>query len=302
MSRRRTTTGSIRRKKNRRVTQKAPPRLSLTGSWAGTAVRVALAGLLVTGTVLLAAYGWQSLSESRRLRVTSVEVLGSERARWDELQAYTQLHVNDPILEIDLDNVAAGVRRHPWVKSATVRRRLPNRVTIQVQEHEPGILVALEEIYLANREGVLFKRLSPLDHVVLPVLTGMTKEDPIMRPEATQGVIQEAMALAAVCASADVAPKLGTLEELHWDWALGWSIIVRSSAQPTIIHLGLDPVPRVDVALAALQQLKQLGRVPAEVWADAKQRTHRVQVRLASQGAAHSDTTDQPTLFAKAGD
>lgn len=300
---RRTTTG-LRRKRNRRVTQRALlPSVAVPRALAQLVVG---AGLL-TGLVLAGSYGWAALVESARLRVSSVEVLGSGRARWDDLQAYTDLHVGDAILGLDLDTIAAGVRRHPWIKSATVRRRLPDRVTIDVVEHQPAVAVALGEIYLANEEGEIFKRLEIGDGVVLPVVTGLGRNDPITRGPKTREVLREAAALQAALLAPATAAMVGELQELHWDWDLGWSVVVTVPPQPTdprsarrplvTAHLGKDPVSRIDILAATLVRLETLGRVPAEVWVDGTQTPHRVHVRL-----AHATTISQPISIAKAGD
>ena len=46
-----------------------------------------------------------------------------------------------------------------------------------MREHEPRVIVALRELYLANADGELFKRLSSSDATVLPIVTGIRRAD-----------------------------------------------------------------------------------------------------------------------------
>lgn len=241
-------------------------------------------------------FGWQAVRDSGRLRVQSVEVLGSARTQWAELEAYTGIHVGDAILALDLDAAALGLRRHPWIVAATVRRRLPDHVTLEVTEHVPQILVSLGEVYVANVQGQLFKQVAASDGVALPVLTGLDRARTAAEPERTAALIRDAIALGA--AAAEVETALGRLDELHWDTDLGWSVItLHPSRGRLLVHLGFDPVPRLDTAVAALQRLATLGRVAAVIWADGPLTPHRAQVAF----HIHSNT-GLPTLIAKVGE
>ena len=93
-----------------------------------------------------------------------------------------------------------------------------------------------------------------------------------------------------------VAERIGRLEELHWDEDLGWSIVtLRRGSARLRTHLGFDPIPRLDTALAALDRLVALRREPAVIWADGSH--HRVQVAFGQQS-----NKEFPTFMAKAGE
>ena len=193
----------------------------------------------------------------------------------------------------DLDAAALGLRRHPWVASAYIKRRLPDRIVVEVAEHTAEIIVCLGELYLANAEGKLFKRLSARDGLVLPVVTGIGREEAAARPDDTAALVRAAVELAH--AIEREGKRLGRIEELHWDPDLGWSVASSRGTAVLWTHLGLEPEGRVATATAALLALGGRRQEPQVLWVDGIKSAQRVWVRL-RPGSTHADET----LFAKA--
>jgi cell division protein FtsQ len=267
-------------------------------------VRRLLSALLAVaafiGAGVGAHFGWQALCESSRLQIRGIDVVGNVRARPPELSAYAGLGLGDSILRADLDAAALSLRRHPWVSEARVYRRLPDRVTMELSEHSARLLVSMGDIYVANAEGHLFKRLAAGDQLVLPVVTGIEADENDEAAAVAQQV-RDAIHLADGL-EADGA-ILGHLEELHWDTDLGWSVVTRPerSRHPIRFHLGRQPEERIAMAARALRRLAKLRIEPAVIWADGNKRPGRVHVQLrAADGGELESDGNQETLIAKA--
>ena len=256
--------------------------------------------LVVTFTSLLFGghYAWDLLVDSGRLRVQQIEIVGTEKIGSQELDAYLGIQRGDDIFGADLDAAALGLKRHPWIKHANVRRRLPDTIKAQVWEHRPGLLVALSEIYVANQDGVLFKKLAGDDAIVMPVLTGLKRDDIENDAEQSAALIREAASYINQVGNGDTSSLVGSLDELHWDKYLGWSFIFRKADDVVTTHLGFHPLERLGSALAALRRLEPLARKPIEVWADGLTHRSRIQIRLLD----YSLNKTSETLIAKAGD
>jgi hypothetical protein len=282
-------TAPFRRKKNRKV---AGPKPSRVRPALGTLVSVLLGCTALGGAAFGIHYGWECLKSSPRLVVQSIDVRGSRRASAAEVQAYTAIRMGSPILDVDLDAAALALRRHPWVASATVQRRLPDRIVVEIVEHAPSLVVSLEELYLADENGKLFKSHSTADGFVSPVLTGLTREQVTADPDGAAAIVRDGIALS----NALFGTEVGRVEELAWDADLGWTAITRPARDPVRLHLGKDAVTRIDVAVAALQRLAELGRTADEIWADGQRNRDRVHVRLGSV------LPSTETLIAKVGD
>ena len=290
----------LKRGRNRRLGARptaathAAPRAMLGALKLGLTYLAALTALSAAGVGIWAA--WQALARSDRLRVHAIEYVGNERAERRELEAYTGVALGDAILDLDLDEVALQLRRHPWLAQARVRRQLPDRVVVEVREHTPAILVALGEVYIASDEGVLFKRLATADGLELPVLTGLAREDAQKRPDELRTRILGAIELARAYEAA--GGGAGRLDELHFDADLGWSVVVSPAGDGQLavrLHLGREPATRLAAATAAYARLRQLGLWPAELWADGQKHLDRVHARMRD-----GTPPQKATLIAKA--
>lgn len=277
--------------KNRRVVR-APTAERRAHVW--RSVRWLFTALVVTvgvgGAVAGAYYGWDALVHSQRLVVRRIDIAGAQRVARQELVAYAGLDVGQPILDLDLDGMALKLRRHPWVASATVRRRLPDAVHVEVTEYEPAMVVALGDLYLADASGHVFNRLRAADDVTLPVLTGLSRADVARDPEALAHSIREALHIAS--ALAGEYSLLGRLEELRRDADLGWlAVVVDDTGRPMTVHLGERAEAALQGVRQVLAQMAAQGVRPEVVWADRLEGATTLQVRLARGDAAARGTT-----------
>jgi cell division protein FtsQ len=239
------------------------------------------AGMMaLSGAAMGVVHGWEALKASSRLSVRDIVYSGNKRASVAELAAYTGIKVGDGILELDLDAVAQALARHPWVASAQVRRRLPGTLEVAVREYEPAVLVALGDIYLANDEGEVFKRMAAGDGALLPIITGLSRDEATRDTEQLRARIREGVELARTLSA--MRKRAGRTDELHFDVDLGWSVLLNSltDGHSVRLSLGKEPQSRLDTALTALEKARAAGFYPAEILADGQKHPNRVHVRL----------------------
>jgi len=71
------------------------------------------------------------------------EVTGNRRLSREEVIEASELEGGINLLTVNLVGVADKLRRHPWIRSASVYRRFPGRITIEIEERTPvGIVNA----------------------------------------------------------------------------------------------------------------------------------------------------------------
>ena len=268
--------------------------MSLSTLWQFTKTVCVWTGSLVLVCAL--AYGgyrgWQSFQTSDSLLVKTIEVDGLNRVAEHEVLTYANLKPGVPVFDIQLHDTAESVRQHPWIDEATVRRRLPDGIFIDVTEFTPGILVSMGNLYLANPEGRIFKRLSRTDSLDLPVVTGLKPSEDAAQESYNQNVLREAIALHEKIAEHESV--MGRLEEIHHDPHLHWSIVTRHPNQEDgvlTMHLGEFPGRRLSVARQVLGQLRQRTRVPTVIWLDGQTHPERVHIRFADSGQFADSTT-----------
>lgn len=267
--------------KNRRKSESGA---AMPSAWVPAARRIAsvvAAIVAIVGAAMGMHYGWEALLKFDKLAVQDVQISGAAQADRATLIAYAGVSLGQSILEVDLEAAAEGLRRHPWIKSASVIRSLPNRLTFIVTEEKPFAIVSVDGLYLANEEGYLFKRMGSLDSFSLPIVTGLSREDVANDPDRVARRVLDAIELADDLA--EWKDSLGRLDELHWDPVLGWSVVSkpeRFGGEPVTIALGLHPHGRIPLAARAAVELDRRGQVPSQIWVDGIVRANRVHARL----------------------
>ncbi len=248
----------------------------------------ALAGVLLAAAV--GVLGWQLLEGSELLRIREVRFVGAKRARAAELSALATVRPGDPLLSADLPALERSVARHPWVKSAEARRRLPPAVEVRVEEREPGALVDLGGLYLMDREAQVFKRAAPGDGLDLPVVTGFTRDDYLKRRADLEPLLAGALALLDGYAREGLG-AFGSVSEVHVDPDEGVTLFIGQDATQVLLGVG-DLPQKLERLHRVLGALRAGGRRAELLHLDNRNRPSQVTVRLAAATAAR--TTGQP--------
>ena len=99
-------------------------------SWRGSAVTVfAVGGVLITAAAIALCTPWFGLVDLREVVIT-----GNHHATATDLVSLSGLQRGQSLLTVSLGRISANLMQHPWVKSASVRRRLPHTMVVAIQE------------------------------------------------------------------------------------------------------------------------------------------------------------------------
>jgi cell division protein FtsQ len=113
---------------------------------------------------------YEQFRHSPFFRVKAVQVEGCARVPSQEVLNSLQLDPNANILLLDLSALSARVRSNPWIQEASICRRLPHTLLVEVLERRPaGILVA-DNPYLISGDGVILAPLQGHDELDLPLI------------------------------------------------------------------------------------------------------------------------------------
>jgi cell division protein FtsQ len=106
-----------------------------------------------------------------------VDVTGNHRLSQTEVVEAAEIEAGTNLLTVDLGTLAAGLRRHPWIREASVYRRFPGQLIIEIEERAPRAILATEKLYYVDEQGAIFTRLLPGDSVEYPLFTGPTSAE-----------------------------------------------------------------------------------------------------------------------------
>ncbi len=157
-----------------------------------------LTGFLVV-TALLVGVGvgtWEGYRRFLRMqyfRVAEIRVEGNLQVATAEVAASLGVTPDTSLLEVDLSALSQRVLKNPWIKEASVRRRLPLTLTIHVVERVPEAVFIADRRYLLSADGVILAELDNEDLPTLPTLRAATRRrvrpgDRILSSEMAQGL------------------------------------------------------------------------------------------------------------------
>ena len=137
--------------------------------------RVALVVALVS-TILYGILLFNNLTSSARtFHLQEVTFQGLKHADEDRLQQLVQHVVSTNVLTVKLSELRERVEAEPWVRSAVVRRRLPNHLEVYVQERTPEAVAAIDgELTIVDPEGVALAPFGPgFQYLDRPIVKGL---------------------------------------------------------------------------------------------------------------------------------
>ena len=133
----------------------------------------------ITGVVLLALAGAVfagiMLYDAPGLRIAHLSVSGCEDGIAEEVLAYAEPYRNENILAADLRALQCRIESNPWIKQAIIRREYPDTVSIMVSVHKARAVIALDESFLVDANGIIFSRTDRFMN--LPVMYGLQRDD-----------------------------------------------------------------------------------------------------------------------------
>jgi cell division protein FtsQ len=243
------------------------------------ALRTAAGVALVAGTSIAVAWAARShVMTSPRFAVSDVQVAGNDRRPADALIAESGIAVGANVFALDLDAARAKLLADPWIAEASLARRLPGTIWVQVVERRPAALVALGDTLLATADGEPFKKLDPGDPIELPLVTGLASDAFAADRDGAMRTVRRAIDLAAEYEHGPLAHH-SPLEEVHVAADGSFSLVVGKSA--TQLVLGGPPFRRkLEQAARVVGELDKRGAKADAIMLDNDTRPERVVVRM----------------------
>lgn len=106
-----------------------------------------------------------------------LDVTGNRRLSRAEVIEASEIEDGMNLLTVDLSAIAARLRRSPWIRFASVYRRFPGKLIIEIEERTPRAILAAGKLYYVDEQAEFFTRLLPGDSVSFPLFTGVTPEE-----------------------------------------------------------------------------------------------------------------------------
>jgi len=212
-----------------------------TPAWQRLAVRflpiVGLGALLVSCSV----WAWQSgligdlgrtitawsgsAQERRGLVLQEVVAQGRERTQTGELARALAVFMDKPILMVDIVAIQKQLQGLPWVRTASVRRQLPNVLLVQLEEYRPLALWQEKTgspVQLIDEQGTVIGVSGITPFRELPLVFGKGA------PQGAAVLLDMIRAEPELAARVTAATRVG---ERRWDLVMDGRVVVNLPAE-----------------------------------------------------------------------
>jgi cell division septal protein FtsQ len=201
--------------------------------------RIVGAGLMGGVAVTVLGLLGHEVAVGAAFEVHRVEIAGNVRASDVAVRHLANLRTGTHLSQVDLQQAVTGVQAHPWVARAEGRLLFPSGVQILVEEHEPVMLLALDQLWYVDAQGTVFRQADARD-LDYPVLSGVEPSLVTEHPALARAILAQASDILDATAG---HPQAGPdqLSEVRFDRRAGFTLVLRTGTE---LVLGFDDVDR----------------------------------------------------------
>jgi len=165
---------------------------------------------------------------SSYFNLRQIEVIGNRHLSRAEVVEASELERGINLLTVNLAAITSRLKRQPWIRSASVYRRFPGQLIIEIEERTPRAILAAGKLYYVDHQAEFFTRLLPGDTVDLPLFTGVNAEDLQSRASEVKEMIRRGLSLLETVERASLDLNAGSIAEIRIDPDEGLSLYTRS--------------------------------------------------------------------------
>ncbi len=97
-------------------------------------------------------------------KLETLKLDGRYRSSKEHILSALSLKKDSPILFLDLSDLRKKILIVPWIKNASISRKLPNEIHVKIEEYQPSAIWEYRnEIYVLDEEGYQIEKVSRKD-------------------------------------------------------------------------------------------------------------------------------------------
>lgn len=170
-----------------------------------------------------------------------IDIDGARRLKPETVLHQARLKVGMNLMALKPAVHEQALAAHPWIARAELTRIWPDRLLVRIQEREPAALVQLGELYYVDRQGRLFKPLSPGDPHDFPIITGLVREDFSSQPHQISTTLTRVFQLLDLLKDTPPPLNLKNISEVHVDHEQGFTLVANGLFSAVV--LGREDLP-----------------------------------------------------------
>lgn len=210
----------------------------------------------IASLIFLGGNIYRYLMLTTQWRVNEIKIVGCINAKEAELLDLARLDLGMEIWKLNLAELTKSIVKHPWIKKVQVRRDWSRQaLIIEVQERIPRAMIILDDLYLVDSQGKIFKRVGTKEKVDLPLLTGLGGKEIKNQDRESEELIKQALELLDLLANRQIINE-HNISEINLHKQRGLTLYTLEKSLP--IHLGWgdyqDKLNRLEKVLADIQK------------------------------------------------
>jgi cell division septal protein FtsQ len=245
--------------------------------------KLALKAAMVAGFIFLSGVALKALYKNFQkveyFYVKKMVFKGCEKSKESDLYKLSGLDEKTSMISLDLNKLSRNIQRHPWVKSVSVKKQLPDRIMVGINEREPVAMVNLDNLYYVDSGSVVFKRLEKGDSTDFLVITGLTQEEAFSDDEDDKALLSDALSLIEMLKERKTFSDKD-ISEINLDSVRGITLFTYNGAMPIKVGHNFSH-DRFNKLLRVMKELKKKSLLAEYIDIDYDK---KVVVKIAANG------------------
>lgn len=173
-------------------------------------------------------------------RLQHIEINSDGQLSRQEIIEASEVAPDANMLLMDLEKISDNLKRHPRIASASVYRRFPGKLLMEISERRPVAIVSADRLFYVDGQGEVFTRVLPGDRITYPLFTGVTQKDLKENRDRVKYMIRKGVNLLKLMERPGFPNTLRKPAEIRIDLDHGLSLFTSDAKR---IILGVDDYP-----------------------------------------------------------
>lgn len=121
--------------------------------------------------------GWNFFNfmfNSKYCNIEEIVIKGNYHLRDEEILYKSQIKLGENIFKLDLNKTIEFLKQEPWIKEIEIKRVIPNKIIISLEERKPSAVIYIdEEYFILDKEGMVLSKIENPGGLNLPLITGL---------------------------------------------------------------------------------------------------------------------------------
>lgn len=122
-------------------------------------IKLILSGLLFFGIVTGSYRGYRYIVSSPYFNISDISIVGNVNLKREDILSLSDIRVGQSIFSVETDSIYKQLKDNFWIKDVNVRKELPDKVSIKINERLPVAILKSNGFYLIDDEGVVLTEL-----------------------------------------------------------------------------------------------------------------------------------------------